>query len=447
METAIQKNDPKTIKAWSMYDWANSVYSLTISTAVFPSYYFSVTGGKGQNVDFLGFEIGNSVLYTFTLSFSFLLVALLNPVLSSIADTKGNKLSFMKFFTYLGSFSCISLYFFDAQSLEIGILSFSLAAIGFAGSIVFYNAFLPEIATEDMYDKVSAKGFALGYVGSVLLLVLNLVMIQKPEFFGIPVNAMGEAIDGTLAPRISFLTVGIWWMGFAQITFNRLPNNVFHKKELKENVFKKSLSELKKVWLETKSLPMLRRFLNAFFLYNMGVQTVMYMATIFGKEVVGMEMGELIILVLILQIVAIAGAYIFAKISDKKGNIFSLCITLLIWIAICVAAYFIKEGMKIEFYFIGAFVGVVMGGVQSLSRSTYSKLMPIDTTDHASYFSFYEVLEKSSTAMGTFVYGIILSLTGTQNNSTFALAAFFVIGFLLLRSIPSKSVYNTKLGA
>ena len=436
MEAAIQKNDKKTIHGWAMYDWANSVYSLTISTAVFPSYYFGVTGGKGQEVDFFGVTIGNSVLYTFTLSFAFLLVAVMNPVLSSIADTKGNKLTFMKAFCYLGSISCIALFFFEDYNLEFGIISFSLAAIGFAGSIVFYNAFLPEIATEDLYDKISAKGFSLGYIGSVILLVANLVMITFHEAIG---------IEESMAARISFLSVGLWWMGFAQITFNRLPNNIFHKEEVKENVFSKSIKELKKVWAESKRLPLLRRFLLAFFLYNMGVQTVMYMATIFGEEVVGMEMSELIILVLILQLVAIAGAYVFAKISEKKGNVFSLCITLLIWIGICVTAYFITEGMTIEFYILGAFVGVVMGGVQSLSRSTYSKLMPVDTTDHASYFSFYEVLEKSSTATGTFVYGMILSLTGTQNNSTFALAGFFVLGFLILRTIPSKTIYNTKL--
>lgn len=421
-----------------MYDWANSVYSLTISTAVFPSYFFGVTGGKDQTVDFFGFTLKNTVLYSYTLSIAFLIVALLNPVLSSIADTKGNKLSFMKAFCYMGSLSCIGLYFFDATNLEFGIFAFSFAAIGFAGSIVFYNAFLPEIATEDQYDKISAKGFSLGYVGSVLLLIVNLLMITFHDALG---------LQESMAARISFLSVGIWWMGFAQITFNRLPNNVFHKKEVKENVLSKSLQSLKKVWQESKRLPLLRRFLVAFFLYNMGVQTVMYMATIFGEEVVNMEMGELIILVLILQLVAILGAYVFAKISAKKGNVYSLCITLLIWIGVCIAAYFIGEGMKTEFYILGAFVGIVMGGVQSLSRSTYSKLMPIDTTDHASYFSFYEVLEKSSTATGTFVYGVILMLTGTQNNATFALAMFFVFGFILLRKIPSKTVYNTKLEA
>ena len=320
------------------------------------------------------------------------------------------------------------MYFFESDTLELGIFSFSLAAIGFAGSIVFYNAFLPEIATEEHFDKVSAKGFSLGYIGSVILFIANLAMITFHKDLG---------MDESMAARISFLSVGVWWMGFAQITFARLPNNVF-KKEVKENIVSKSISELKKVWAESKRLPLLRKFLVAFFLYNMGVQTVMYMATIFGEEVINMEMNELIILVLILQIVAIGGAYVFAKVSAKKGNVYSLSITLLIWIGVCIAAFFMKEGMKTEFYILGVFVGAVMGGVQSLSRSTYSKLMPVDTEDHASYFSFYEVLEKSSTAVGTFVYGLILLITGTQNNSAAALALFFVAGFFLLRQIPSN---------
>lgn len=433
----IEKNNPKTVNAWAMYDWSNSVYSLTISTAVFPSYYYGVTRGKGAIVDLFGYSLQNTVLYTYTVALSFLLVALLNPILSSIADTKGNKLSFMKFFCYLGSGACMGLFFFEKVPLEIGMLLFMLAAIGFAGSIVFYNAFLPEIATEDQFDKVSAKGFSLGYVGSVLLLIVNLLMISFHGEIG---------MKESMAARISFLTVGIWWASFAQITFNRMPKETEVNRE-SGGVFSRGFKELKKVWHESKRLPLLRRFLVAFFFYNMGVQTVMYMATIFGEEVIGMEMNELIILVLILQLVAIGGATIFARISAKKGNIYALLGSLLIWVFVCFAAYFVGDGMKGSFYIIGAFVGFVMGGVQSMSRSTYSKLMPEDTEDHTSYFSFYEVLEKGSTAIGTFVYGLVLLFTGTQNNSALALGLFFIVGILILRTIPSKHMYHTRLAS
>lgn len=438
-----EKNNPKVINAWCMYDWANSVYSLTITTAVFPSYFISVTGGKENGIiDFFGLQIENSVLYSFHLSFAFLLVALLNPFLSAIADYKGNKKNFMQFFCYLGAFSCAGLFFFDKNNIELGVILSVCAGIGYAGSLVFYNAYLPEIVTEDRLDKVSAKGYSLGYIGSVLLLIFNLVMILQPALFGIPVDSAGVAIDGSLAPKISFLTVGLWWFGFAQITFFNLKDT---KKEVvtKENIFSKGIQELKKVWKETQSLPLLRKYLMGFFFFSMGVQTVMYLATVFGEEVIGMKMQELIQLVLLLQILAIFGAYLMAKIAETKGNIFSLKITLILWMLVCVAAYFMQEGMVTEYYILGIVVGLVMGGVQSMARSTYSKLIPQDTEDHASYFSFYETLEKTSIALGTLVYGLVRYLTGSMNNSALSLVIFFIIGYFILSKIPSKNTYNT----
>lgn len=307
---------------------------------------------------------------------------------------------------------------------------------------MFYNAYLPEIVTEDRLDKVSAKGYSLGYIGSVLLLIFNLVMILQPALFGIPVDADGVAIDGSLAPKISFLTVGLWWFGFAQITFLNLKDT---KKEVvtKENIFSKGIQELKKVWKETKNLPLLRKYLIGFFFFSMGVQTVMYLATVFGEEVIGMKMQELIQLVLLLQILAIFGAYLMAKIAETKGNIFSLKVTLILWMLVCVAAYFMKAGMVTEYYILGVVVGLVMGGVQSMARSTYSKLIPQETEDHASYFSFYETLEKTSIALGTLVYGLVRYLTGSMNNSALSLVIFFIIGYFILSKIPSKNTYNT----
>ena len=431
----LVKNNKKVINGWAMYDWANSVYSLTITTAVFPSYFYEVTGGKDAEVDFLGFQITNTVLYTYSLTFAFLVVAILNPILSAMADYSGNKKGFMQFFCYLGSISCASLFFFDSsQMIELGVFAFGLAAVGFAGSLVFYNSFLPEIATEDRFDSISAKGFSLGYIGSVILLIINLAMILVPSLFGISVGENGKALDGTFAPRLSFLMVGVWWAGFAQITFNRLPNNVFDRK-IKGNVILKGIDELKLVWNQAKDLPHLKRYLFAFGLYSLGVQTVMYLATIFGEDVVNMEMDELIILVLIIQLIAIPGAYFFSYFSAKKGNVNSIILSLIIWVGVCIAAYFIQEGMKMEYYIVGLFVGLIMGGVQSLSRSTYSKLIPAYTKDHASFFSFYETLEKVSIAMGTFVYVAVLQLTGRMNNSALVLGLFFIIGILILKYV------------
>lgn len=427
-------NNKKTINAWVMYDWANSVYSLTITTAVFPSYFLAVTGGKGGYLDFFGLQFKNSELYTYALSLAFLIVAIQNPFLSAIADTKGSKKRFMQFFSYLGSISCGLMYFFTSDNIGYGLILSILAAIGYAGSLVFYNAYLPEIASEDQYDKISAKGFALGYIGSVILLIFNLVLILNAEVIGISTG---------MASRISFLTVGIWWFVFAQYTFANLQDKP--KKTSDESVFKRGIRELGNVWRQTSQLPLLRKYLIAFFFYSMGVQTVMYLATIFGEEVVGLQQAELIGLVLVLQLLAIVGAYGMTAVAKRKGNIFALSVTMVLWSIVCICAFFMKEGMVTAYYLLGVLVGIVMGGVQSMSRSTYSKLIPQETKDTASYFSFYETLEKSSIALGTFVYGGVLHLTGSMNYSALAMVVFFIVGLVVLAQIPSKTSYKTSL--
>ena len=419
-----------------MYDWANSVYSLVITSTIFPVYYNSVTkSAEGSDlVDFFGFEMINTVLYSYSISFSFLLIALISPLLSGIADTGGKKLEFMKFFCYLGSISCIGLFFFEGDNLEWGILCSVMASVGYAGSIVFYNAYLPEISEENEYDLLSAKGFSLGYIGSVILLVVNLMMIQKPEWFFI-------ADDG-VAARLSFLVTGLWWAGFAQITFRVLPKNPFGKK-ITSQILYKGYNEIRSVWNEVKKMKVMNKFLPAFFFYSMGVQTVMYLAASFGDKELGLPGDQLILTVLIIQFVAIGGSYLFAYLSKKFGNKVSLMIMVFIWIVICGAAYFVYS--LYEFYALAFVVGLVMGGIQSLSRSTFSKLIPKTTTDHASYFSFYDVTEKLAIVIGTFSYGVIEQLTGSMRNSSLSLGIFFIVGlgFLTLVTIP-KSDLSTK---
>ena len=410
-----------------MYDWANSVYSLTITTAVFPSYYLAVTNEK---VSFLGFELINSALYSYALSFSFLIAALLSPFLTSIADYTGKKKLFMQVFCYMGSFSCAYLFFFTSDNINLGILAFILAGMGYSGSIVFYNSFLPEIATEDQMDKVSARGFAFGYIGSVLLLIVNLAMLLKPQLFGLQ-------NDGQAA-KISFLTVGIWWFLFAQYTFYYLPSNVYKRKAEGNWIFN-GIKELGKVFSQLKSQTLLKKFLLAFFFYNMGVQTVMYMATIFGKGELHLKTDELIIVILLIQIIAIFGAQLFARVSGVYGNIKALMIIIMVWIGVCIAAYYIRSAT--EFYVLAVVVGFVMGGVQSMSRSTYAKLIPEDTLDHASYFSFYDVTDKLSTVIGTAMFGLINTLTGGMRPSALALGLFFILGIIFISGIPSLKSY------
>lgn len=422
----LEKGSPKLINAWAFYDWANSVYSLVIATAVFPIYYESVTSGNNGTVTFLGTSFNNASLLSYSLSFSFLIVALLSPILSGIADYTGNKKRFMQFFCYVGSFSVMALYFFkDNDTLWIGILATIFASIGFWASVVFYNSYLPEVAFPDQYDRVSAKGFMYGYFGSVFLLTFNLTMVMKPELFGIT--------DPTLPARISFLSVGIWWMGFAQITFYYLPNNVFNKKPRKDYIFK-GLRELREVVISLKRLTSLKQFLTAFFLYSIGVQTIILLAGIYGKKELGIGTSKLIITILLIQLVAIFGAYIFSRISEKIGNIKTLKLTIAIWGLICFAAYLLDKDNKyidLQFYTLGGLIGMVLGAIQSLSRSTYSKLLP-ETEDHATYFSFFDVTEKIAIVLGTFIFGFVGSITNSMRNSIFILAIFFLLGYIVL---------------
>jgi MFS transporter, UMF1 family len=419
--TAIVKGDKKTINAWAMYDWANSVYSLVITTAIFPVYWTAVTSENGTDiVQFMGMSFTNTALYSYCLSFAFLLVATFSPIFSAIADSSGSKKGFMKFFCWLGGLSCISLFFFDSSNLWLGVTAFISATIGFSGSIVFYNSYLPEIAEPKDHDKVSAKGYSLGYIGSSLLLIFILTMVLMPDFYGIS--------NSSFPARFAFVLVGIWWIGFAQITFNKLPSNIYQRKR-DGNYLLNGYKELGKVWKQLHSMGYLKSFLFSFFFYNMGVQTVMYVATIFGKKEIMMEDGQLIITVLIIQFVAIGGAYLFSWVSSKKGNLVTLAGAIIIWIGICGSAYNIYSVNG--FYVLAMVVGFVMGGIQSLSRSTYSKLLP-ETEDHASYFSFYDVCEKFGLVLGTASYGMIEEITGSMRNSIIALAIYFIVGLTFL---------------
>lgn len=416
----------KVINAWAMYDWANSAYNLVITTTIFPAYYDAITTDKNgdlvnHKIQFLGYDFESASLYNYALATAYFIIAIISPILSSIADYKGNKKHFMQFFCYLGSLSCCSLYWFTKETLSLGILSCILAAIGYCGSLVFYNSYLPEIASDEDKDSVSAKGFAYGYIGSVILQLICFAFVLKPELFGIK--------DSSFAPRLSFLLVGLWWMGFAQITFARLPKGTAAIQNKGNNIFTNGFKELTKVWNQVKDLPVLKRYLLAFFFYSMGVQTVMLAATLFASQVIGLPTPKLIISLLLIQIVAIAGAYIMAKLSQRYGNFQVLMLVVMIWIAICVVAYFITT--EFQFYIIAVSVGLVMGGIQSLSRSTYSKIMP-ETHDTASFFSFYDVTEKIAIVIGMFSFGFVQQLTGNMRNSVIALIVFFIAGFISL---------------
>lgn len=423
METASKK----VINGWAMYDWANSVYNLVITSTIFPAYYEAITGDGDDTtpvdtVRLFGREFVNTSLYDYALAIAFIIVALISPVLSSIADSRGNKRQFLRFFCMVGSLGCSALYFFDAGNLAYGLAALIVACVGFWSSFVFYNSYLPDIAAPEDRDKISARGFMMGYIGSVILQIICFVLVLGGGEFGISTGK---------GSQLSFLLVGIWWWGFGQMAINRLPKGKPLVDIKHTSVFTGGFKELKKVWHQLKKLPVLKKFLLSFFFYNMGVQTVMLAATLYGKSELNIPTTNLIIAILIIQLVAIPGAWIIARISKKIGNLHTLMLSVAFWIFLCYLGYLVPKNGINEFYVLACLVGFVMGGIQSLSRSTYSKLMP-ETKDTASFFSFYDVTEKIAIIIGMFSFGYINEQTGSQRNSVLILMSFFIIGLAVL---------------
>ena len=431
----LNKGDKKLINAWAFYDWANSVYSLVIASAVFPIYYQALFSSAGINsVIIFGGEIRSTPLITYTTAAAFVIVSLLIPILSGIADFAGNKKVFMKFFCYLGALSCMGLYFFSLENILISLLLYFLALVGFWSSWVFYNSYLPDVAFPEQQDRLSAKGFSLGYIGSVILLVFNLAMIMMPDTFGFGDDGAAKM----LAMKYSFISVGIWWIVFSQYTFYFLPKGNMSKNKVTWKILLDGFKELQTVYRSLSENLVLKRYLYAFFVYSMAVQTVMLVATYFGEQEINWGDDDqktigLISSILIIQLVAIIGAQLTSKASEKYGNIPTLIVINGIWAVICVVAFFITT--PLQFYATAGFVGMVMGGIQALSRSTYSKFLP-ETKDTTSYFSFYDVSEKIGIVIGMLIYGIIDQLTGSMRNSILFLVVFFIIGALLLFRIP-----------
>ncbi len=439
----IQKDNKQTIKAWTIYDWANSVFPLVITSAIFPNFYDYITTHDdtkkmiGHTVICFGREFENQNIYTFVYAFALTLVVIITPVLSSIADYLGNKKRFLQFFCYLGSLSCMSLFFFTRNHLELSFIPFITATIGFWASLVYYNSYLPEIASKENQDKVSARGFSMGYLGSSLLLIICLIGImvfKKNDITG----------EGFFRVEYSFLLTGLWWMGFAQYTFKHLPNKNYtiQGKNTKGLLFK-GFKELRSVFSQIRKIVALKRFLISYFFYNMGVQTIMVVAVLFARNEIEWGTGEmaekakttsLIISILIIQFIGILGAFVFSRLSGKIGNIKSIMLAIVIWIFICVYTYLIVR-IPMHFYVVAVLVGFVMGGIQSLSRSTYSKFLP-ETEDNTSFFSFYDVMEKLGMIIGTVSFGVISEVVGGMRPSILSLILFFVIGFVGLIFVP-----------
>lgn len=426
----LQKGSKKLLNAWAFYDWANSVYSLVIASAVFPIFYSNVIPESGL-LPFLGNEVKGTALISFVTAFAFLIVSFISPLLSGIADYAGNKKSFLKLFCYIGAFSCIGMYWFSTEHLYLSLVLYLFGLVGFWGSLVFYNSYLPDVSYPEQQDAVSAKGYSMGYIGSVILLIGVLAVLMTRETGAVKMEVM----------RWSFVAVGVWWILFSQYTYHHLPAGTVRNK-VTTNVMLNGFRELRKVWLILKENTLLKRYLGAFFVYSMAVQTVMLAATYFGAEEIAWpdedaKSAGLIISILLIQLIAVVGALLTSKLSAKVGNIKALIVINIIWAVICISAFFIS--LPVHFYVTAAFVGLVMGGIQSLSRSTYSKFLP-DTKDTASFFSFYDVTEKIGIVIGMLLYGAIDQMFGSMRYSIIFLTLFFIVGIVLLTRVPKKTL-------
>lgn len=417
----------RTQRAWAFYDWANSVYSLVISTAVFPL-YFDWVAPETISVA-LPFRdpitYNSSALYSYVLAASFVTVVLLLPILSGMADRLHKKKVYMRRFLDVGSVACMGMFFFTEDHLLLGMALSYVASIGFWGSIVFYNAYLPVIAERGEQDKLSARGFSLGYIGSSLLLMICLALIlTQPTDEG-----------KKMAFRFSFVLVGLWWAGFARMTLKKLPAELPKLKEPLLAGIRQGFLRLADTFKALKKIPVSLPFLLAFFLFSTGVQTIILLASLYGSDELHLESAQLIGTILVIQFVGIAGAWSFSSLSGRIGNISALMVSVAIWVVVCVLAYLLQPTdplVQLKFYGIAALVGLVMGGTQSLSRSTFSKLLPREEDEHAAYFSFMEVTEKLAIVLGTSLFGVLTQLSGGMRVGALSLALFFLVSLLVL---------------
>ena len=440
----LEKGNKKLLNAWAFYDWANSVYTLTIASTIFPIFYGTLNFTDGNKVHVFGFDFKNTALISFVTAFTFVVVVFISPILSGVADYVGNKKVFMKFFCYLGAIGCVGLFWFSLDYIYLSLLFYFFGLIGYWGSLVYYNSYLPDIAYEDQQDKISARGFSMGYIGSVLLLLVNLGMVMKPEWFGFDIGTTeaDKNAASILAMRTSFITVGVWWVVFSQYTFWILPKGVSNGHKVTKKLLLNGFRELKTVYYGLTHNLRLKRFLRAFFVYSMAVQTIMLAAAYFGEQEIewGSESHKtigLIVSILVIQIVAVFGAILTSRASAKFGNIKTLISVNFVWMGLCFYAYFMIT--PLEFYIAAATVGLVMGGIQSLSRSTYSKFLP-ETKDTTSYFSFFDVSEKIGIVIGMVIYGAIDQITGSMRNSISFLFIFFLVGIILLFKVPDEPI-------
>ncbi len=412
------KTKKKAIWAWTMYDWGNSAFATTIMAAVLPVYYSSVAASNlAPNIA--------TARWGFTTSFAALLIALLGPILGAVADFKGNKKKFLAIFMGLGVTATALLYFVMTGDWLLASILYIFGNMGFSGSLVFYDALLPHVASSDEIDQVSSKGFAMGYIGGGLLLAINVAMIMFGE-------KLFPGIDPTLMSRLSFLSVAVWWFVFSLPLFRHIsePPRRIQKNEEGLNPFKVSFQRLGKTFKEIKNYRDLFTFLVAFFLYANGIGTIITMSTIYGAEI-GIGQTTLIGTLLMVQFVAAPFAIAFGALAKKIGAKKSIYISLAIYTLIAIAGYFMS--VPWHFWALGFGVAMVQGGSQALSRSLIGRMMP--KSKSAEFYGFFSVFEKFSSIAGPFLFGLVSTLMGESRLSIASLIIFFILGMIVLTKV------------
>lgn len=424
-------SDRRERVGWYFYDWANSAFSTTVVTVFLGPYLTSVTRAAADasgNVHPLGIVVNAGSFFPYIVSLSVLLQVIFLPILGAISDYSHLKKQLMLTFAYIGAIATVGLYFVQGSNYLLGGLLFLIANLSFGASVVFYNAYLPDIATPERRDSVSSIGWAIGYLGGGTLLAINLVLFSQASSFGL---TQGQAV------RISLTSAGLWWAIFSLIPLTTLKNRQPIKAlPAGERYLTIGFKQLRETLSNARSYPQTLLFLVAYLLYNDGIQTVIALSSQYGQEELGLPISTLTAVILMVQFVAFGGALAFNYVAKFVGNKQAIMISLVIWIGTVVGAYFIQRGSTTQFLILGAAIAIVLGGSQALSRAVYSLMIP--RGQEAEYFSMYEVSERGTSWLGPLFFGLALQFTNSYRIAIVGLAIFFILGLALLTRVDIR---------
>ena len=425
------KNDPGAIRGWVTYDWANSAYATTILAAVLPAYFASEVVGD-REVELLGRLWTGQDLWALTVGFGPLVMFLATPILGAIADYSASKKRFLTVFATWGALFTSLLFFAMSGDVVLTLGLFLLAHLGFVGANVFYDAFLPDLTTDDTIDMVSSRGFAWGYIGGGLHLLASLGLIQGADAGLIP-------LDPILATRIALGSVGIWWLAFSVKALRGIPETGHSSilpgqpkpgwAEYARIGFSQTIKTTGRVFRDRPLLV----FVVAFILFNDGVQTTIAMASIYATETLELGITIVIVAVLLVQFVAFFGAMAFGRYSVRVGTRRALLTSIMVWASVSVAAFFLPVGAAVPFLVLAILIGFVLGGTQALSRSLYGSMIPEEQS--AEFYGFFSVFSKFSAIWGPWIFALVRQTTGSARWAILSIALFFVVGGLLFRKV------------